>query len=208
MRAADILEKLGDPAWATVVATIFIAAFTGTLWWSTRKLWRAGERQLTHLENTAKRQLRAYIAATITECDEPETREGIFNFHIEIKNTGQTPTHDLQVIFRTAVVAHPFSDNFDFTIPNMKNASVSVLGAQQVTLSHSHSDSMTPETWQQISSENSGRRLCTYGTIRYRDIFNDVHYTNICSVHLIELDQEAARLAVTGQVADRHNDAN
>src|ERR1700726_1534827 len=38
--ASRIFEKLGDPAWATVTATIVIAAFTGTLWWSTRKLWR------------------------------------------------------------------------------------------------------------------------------------------------------------------------
>ena len=43
--ATTIFEKLGDPAWATVVATIAIAAFTGTLWWSTHKLWKAGERQ-------------------------------------------------------------------------------------------------------------------------------------------------------------------
>jgi hypothetical protein len=192
----------------TAFATLLIAIFTLTLWRSTDKLWDASKRQLAHSEDTAKRQLRAYVAATITGCDDPKTEDGIFTFHLEIKNTGQTPAHDLKVIFRTAVIDHPFSENFDFTIPDMENASVSALGAGRITLSRSPSDPMTPDTWKQISSENSGKRLCTYGTITYRDIFNDPQYTNICSVHLIEIDQKTGRMSVTGRVADRHNDAS
>ena len=34
----------------TLLATLFIAAFTGTLWWSTRQLWKAGAHQIAPCE--------------------------------------------------------------------------------------------------------------------------------------------------------------
>src|SRR5205085_11515944 len=49
--------------------TILIALFTYVLYRSTNKLWDAGERQLSHLETTAQRQLRAYIVANPTNVD-------------------------------------------------------------------------------------------------------------------------------------------
>jgi hypothetical protein len=53
---APIFEKLGDPAWATVIATVAIAWFTFILKRSTDKLWDAGERQLQLAKETSNRQ--------------------------------------------------------------------------------------------------------------------------------------------------------
>jgi hypothetical protein len=192
--------KVTDTLLVTVTFLLFAA--TLALWWSTRRLVKSGE-------NTAKRQLRAYIVATIKGCDVPETSDGIFTFHLAIKNTGQTPAHELKVISRTDIFDYPFTEDFDFSIPNMDNPSVSLLGAQEVTGSESRSEPMTSESWRHILNKNSGKRLCTYGTIRYHDIFEDPQHTNVCFVHSVEVrDPETGRVRVTSHVATRHNDAS
>jgi hypothetical protein len=84
--------KVTDTLLVTVTFLLFAA--TLALWWSTRRLVKSGE-------NTAKRQLRAYIVATIKGCDVPETSDGIFTFHLAIKNTGQTPAHEGYLTFST-----------------------------------------------------------------------------------------------------------
>jgi hypothetical protein len=92
---ASVFEKLGDPAWATVVATIVIAIFTGTLWWSTYKLWDAGERQLRHLEASSQRQLRAYVGVEWCRVASPDGGN-TFEVEVQIKNTGQTPAFEIR----------------------------------------------------------------------------------------------------------------
>jgi hypothetical protein len=107
--------KVTDTLLVTVTFLLFAA--TLALWWSTRRLVKGGE-------STAKRQLRAYVVATIKGCDVPETSDGIFTFHLAIKNTGQTPAHELKVISRTDIFDYPFTEDFDLSIPNMDNPSV------------------------------------------------------------------------------------
>ncbi len=97
-------------AWETVfpdsislfTAALFLA--TIALWLSTRKLWLAGEKQLAHSEDTARRQLRAYLDFDGVKWrrrpthDEPgQVATGIFS---RIKNYGQTPANDLVVEVR------------------------------------------------------------------------------------------------------------
>jgi hypothetical protein len=42
--------------WLLVLFNFFLVAFTGLLWWSTKKLWEAGERQITIAKETSDRQ--------------------------------------------------------------------------------------------------------------------------------------------------------
>jgi hypothetical protein len=77
----DILSAL-----ITAIATILIALFTFTLKRSTDSLWEAGERQRLLSEDTAKRQLRAYIGLVRNDMNF-ERHE----FIIVVKNSGQTP---------------------------------------------------------------------------------------------------------------------
>jgi hypothetical protein len=46
----------------TALFTAFLALFTFTLWWSTNKLWSVTDKSLRHSEDTAQRQLRAYMS--------------------------------------------------------------------------------------------------------------------------------------------------
>ena len=76
----------------SAVATVIIAIFTLTLWRATDRLWGAGERQLTHLKDSAERQLGAYVGVSegkIISHDMGNT----FVAEISIKNSGQTPAY-------------------------------------------------------------------------------------------------------------------
>lgn len=159
--------------------------------------------------DTAKRQLRAYITVDIVKCDDPETKDGIFVFHLEFKNTGQTPAHDLKIITVTDIFDFPLPSTFEFSIPSLDNPSTVVLGSQQATHAEGRSDPMTPITWRQLLSSGSGKSMYTYGTVTYRDVFGDPQYTNFCTRHFFEvLDVSAGRFRITGQPTEKHNDAS
>jgi hypothetical protein len=76
----------------TALATLLIALFTLTLWRSTDKLWEAGERQLRLSEDTAQRQLRAYIS-------HQPLGAHFLNGHLKYfeQNFGKTPAKDVQM---------------------------------------------------------------------------------------------------------------
>jgi hypothetical protein len=72
--------------------TVCIAVFTYVLYRATNKLWDAGERQLAHFEQTARRQLRAYMSIVgggIT------INGSVLSAGLRIKNTGQTPASNV-----------------------------------------------------------------------------------------------------------------
>jgi len=100
-------------ALVTAAATIAIARYTYTLKRSTDRLWDAGERQLSHLKESAQQQLGAYLGVSeghIVSHDGGNT----FVVEISIKNSGQTPayqvTHciDADVRDRLSRAAEPF----------------------------------------------------------------------------------------------------
>jgi len=118
------------------LGTVLIAIFTYVLYRSTDKLWEAGERQLKHLENTAQRQLRAYVVAKAYDFDTEkivgsENGAEMVTVKIAIKNTGQTPAHDLRVVSKTELLRHPISMPFDFTLISGPGPSALVLGRKR-----------------------------------------------------------------------------
>lgn len=79
----------------TAAATMAIARYTYTLKRSTDKLWDAGERQLSHLKESAEQQLGAYVGVSerqIISHDGGNT----FVVEISIKNSGQTPAYQVK----------------------------------------------------------------------------------------------------------------
>ena len=76
----------------TALATVAIGIFTLTLKLSTDRLWVAGEKQRQLYEDTAKRQLRAYLAVESGVRDGPHTLTP--HFKLVFKNCGQTPAYN------------------------------------------------------------------------------------------------------------------
>lgn len=92
----------------TVATGIAIAAFTYTLWRATDRLWTAGEKQLAHSEDTAKRQLRAYMGISDYEIKAlgenfEDPNDGVIM--IAMQNFGETPA-----IGVTSVISVGYAD--------------------------------------------------------------------------------------------------
>jgi hypothetical protein len=74
--------------------TIVLAISTIGLWLATNKLWSAGEEQLSHLRQTAERELRAYVMIENAHIDGLDV--GHFpRAALTLKNTGTTPAYNL-----------------------------------------------------------------------------------------------------------------
>jgi hypothetical protein len=76
-----------------------VAAFTGTLWWSTRKLWRVTNATLQHSERTAERQLRAYVYLEVTGRAYPPAPKtpDRYSVLLMIRNSGATWARNVRV---------------------------------------------------------------------------------------------------------------
>jgi hypothetical protein len=186
-----------------------VAAFTLFLALATLFLVAAVLMQVSDARISSERQLRAYVVVSFTGCEVPATANGVFVFQIRINNSGQTPAFDLKILARSAIITFPIPDDFDFTLPDRGDASKGMLGPLQDTGSETASDPMTPDGWQAITRVESGRRLCSYGTVTYRDGFGQRRYTNFCVIQVAEVvDRNRGAIRITGQTADRHNDAN
>jgi hypothetical protein len=82
---SSILEALGHD-WIIAISAVVTAFFTGSLWFSTHLLWKAGERH-------SERQLRAYILIADGGIELMVTAAGknYLKISTTIKNFGQTP---------------------------------------------------------------------------------------------------------------------
>lgn len=172
--SAAILEKLGEPAWATVAATIFIAAFTGTLWWSTHRLWKAGE---IHSE----RQLRAYILVSEGRVFADHGMNRFFNISVgshpsskfQFKNFGQTPAYDLQILTEIVLEKWPLNPTKLLPIDFNKGRSSEILGPGGVRdQSYTAPDGRPVLTNEDITGlMNGSLAIFVYGEMHYKDAF-------------------------------------
>jgi len=84
------LEKLSDPNNVTMLATIAIAAFTGTLWWSTRSMQKATltSIELARAEFTATHRAKIIVQSARLADQGDDDRPAQIN--LTIVNTGET----------------------------------------------------------------------------------------------------------------------
>lgn len=203
-------KALSDAVFVTALSTAAIAGFTWTLWQSTEKLWAAGEKQRELAEKTAERQLRAYVVVHLEDIIIPKPGDDhIAITQFQIKNTGQTPAYNLQTISKTRVVDYPFPDDFDFlTFSPPGDHGTGTLGPGESIATEGKSPILTEEEWAAIRSKASGKRLCTWGIVTYRDVFESIHHTNFCvSCFFRPTAWTGGREIAEGHIYKRHNDA-
>jgi hypothetical protein len=173
-------------------------AATMGLWWATWRLVRSAE-------NTAERQLRAYIVAEPqgVNIHGPENAVSV-SFQIIVKNTGQTPAHDLTIVSKTELLEHPIKMPFNFILISGPDPSRAVLGAGQKKESDSRAKKPFNGDEMMIAKEpEAGARIYTWGCVTYRDVFGHQHYTNFCSSLLFDDDGTAF-----SHTSEHHNDAS
>jgi len=156
------------------LATIVLGAATIALWRSTKKLWLAGERQLKHSEDTAKRQLRAYVGLRrykIEGTANGEYPKVTLTFH----NAGQTPAHNLTLQYGIGV------DNFpqphlarSAALPTAKSVAVLLPGGfMKPSLACPGAVSQ-----EEINAINAGAAaIYCFGVVKYDDIFGESRQT-------------------------------
>jgi hypothetical protein len=175
--------------------TMLLVFVTGWLVLATTRLWQGAE-------DTAQRQLRAYVAVYGTHFKAASER---FESHLEIKNTGQTPARNCRIITVSCIMLHPPTEGFDFTSVNpITEPSVTVLAAGQRTGSLAYFDKteFTNEEIAEAMKENGWLRIYSYGNVTYDDVFGNSHWTNFC----LYFQREDKSLAATN--SQYHNAAS
>jgi hypothetical protein len=171
-----------------VLFTAVLAAFTAALWRSTDKLWEAGERQLKTTrsvaavqarntrrqlalaEDTAERQLRAYLTVKKVTTVVSQNRVAAV---LEVTNNGQTPADNFSPSLHCGVTDNT---NFDFPMPEIPLRSVGPIGPGDIA---------NPRVQLKLTEEDyftqlmDGRlKLYVFGRLDYRDCFNKDRFVN------------------------------
>jgi hypothetical protein len=183
----------------------YVALFTGVLaigtlalWWSTRKLWRVTDKTLRHSEDTARRQLRAYVGLEklsfeLTNENNPSfvldlQTHGVTHedfIAVKIRNFGPTPASDV-CVFVYAAPTPPYQrlpDDFFLTRDNDRVST----GAIRITLARFLLQPNQMEITKTVvhphlvRDARAGRiNLYLYGRIYYRDIYSRPWRTRFC----------------------------
>jgi len=151
-------------------ATIGLAVFTYSLWGETGKL-------VIGANETAKRQLRAYVSATPTIMNGPTNLMQQFS----MINHGQTPAYNVIETGLMDIFPYPLPPKFNFpAIPDQRHSRVVL---------HPHATNYTGRapavrtfTKQEIAQITTGDeyRLYIYGVITYTNVFKNPHVTKFC----------------------------
>lgn len=136
------------------------------------------------LENTAERQLRAYLTVINGGAIfQEKNREKGENLRFEAKpmmvNTGQTPARKVTYQAVAAILPTPLPDDFNFP-PGIPTSGRGDLGSQ----GHFVMNAIVSEFVDDISVEDikngNQQSLYVWGTIVYEDIFNKLRQTKFC----------------------------
>jgi len=171
------------------IATLVIALFTVTLWFSTHKMWQASQEQLRHSERATEQQLRAYLlhhsVDQAWEFEDPNQRPVAVKFSIKFENTGLTPALDVALYTDTqrvprAEIGFPRTFKLRPKEPESSKANV----GSRVTIS-------TPEFRLSLSDIIDGfkkeDRFLIYTQLSYSDIF-DRKWLSECCLILTQID--------------------
>jgi hypothetical protein len=164
--------KITDTLVAAFTALLFFA--TLALWWSTRSLVRGAE-------ETAQRQLRAYVfveTASITHVDD---NEGVPEAIVTIKNFGQTPAYRLVNLTSLALCRYPAPPHIASAMEQDMLAGITAstdMGPghfQHAPVSNGIGRSFTEDEMQGLAS---GKYVIyVYGRVRYVDAFGNKQLT-------------------------------
>lgn len=160
--------------------TIVLAISTIGLWLATIKLWRAGETQRNLAEDTAERQLRAYVS--VEAGGNGRQRKGArFEFKPTIINNGLTPAEDVQILSKVGLVPPIIPSNFDYGLLPAPNPSVTTIGPRQGRV-HNLVYYRTITISERRKIVKGELAFHVYGTVSYTDVFKRRRLTNFSMV--------------------------
>jgi hypothetical protein len=157
------------------ITDTLLVLFTFTLWLATRDL-------VIGADETAQRQLRAYLTTVTGQCirqsARPRKNGGVkFEFRPIILNTGQTPAYAVTSISDVKFLSYEEAANFKFVVPPLTSSGVVTLGSRQDRFSQVIFSRKL--TWAELKQFRAGTHaFFVYGTIHYRDAFKEPRFTD------------------------------
>jgi len=161
----------------SLLSAVVVAIFTVVLAVSTIGLWIAGERQRSLSEDTAQRQLRAYVVAdmsSVTRWKQGQTAEA----ETIMKNTGLTPAYDLEGWSAIMYDKYPLPYKFPISVPLGTTFGQSVLGSGGVVRLKVPTKPVVPTPETNTEFEAGTMALYLWGKVTYRDAFGKERFTN------------------------------
>jgi hypothetical protein len=155
------------------VVTFFLALFTAFLWGSTSKLVRGAN-------ETAERELRAYVCVESSSGAESREDPSWPTFKIEAKNFGKTPAFDVITWIGVAVQEYPMTSEFP-NPPDEEPQSKTILGPEcNTTLIGTFR--RKPNAFEVGAVNNGTGAIYVQGRVDYKDAFGKPRFTTFCLV--------------------------
>lgn len=157
-----------------------IAVFTIVLALSTIFLWGATRDLVSGADDTARRQLRAYLSINPTVVENYGTQKRA-TINWVVKNHGQTPASEIRYKFSIEVMPDPLPSGFDFSKPQLEVTSDSSLfpsGGDPTNVLKAWFNNDRPFTDDEYDSIEAGtHRIHVWGIMTYRDVFKRARTT-------------------------------
>lgn len=169
-------NEMADWAFWMMVAS-FAQAFIGALGvgavtWSlyyTRVSIALSRQAIDNATDTAKRQLRAYVG--VTDVRSPDFQSGKVYVVIQVRNTGQTPAHKMQLTYECMI-----GERDEFSLTGMEDLpTYTDLGRDVPYFYPVYSQTITNEQWREVKEFRTP--LYVWGDISYFDEFKTEHHT-------------------------------
>ena len=173
----------GVATWAIILTLYAIAEQTR----ETAKAAQATEASVETGKDTAKRELRAYLTATVGDAiyqeRRPEDQGGdlLFECRPLLVNAGQTPARKIQFKARSAILPIPLPKEIHLPEAPDEGVGDSILGPQQNANMFALVDGFRrDDEVEDIKSGVGTKGLYVWGRVTYEDVFGESHYTRFC----------------------------
>jgi hypothetical protein len=163
-----------------VIATVLLAIYTYRLWDSTAKL-------VTGADETAKRELRAYVSVTPANLAASLAPGAIPKLMIGLQNHGQTPAYDVSQQFLWGTYPVSEHDRLPFPISAKQRGYLSTLILDPGAQRNSYPTGVAPTSEADsamilagVNATGESVRFYCMGYIFYRDAFGTEHNRQFC----------------------------
>jgi len=221
-------KELGSFAWCRSLEWIdtdrIIAIWTIILGGATWMLWRVTVKLVKRTDDTAQRQLRAYIYILPATMKNLNPNSLIHFSFLEI-NAGNTPSYETTHNGIISIEDHPLRPNFPFPVLPPAGQSKMMIGPRVQAQGHILATKIFSQTEfvEIFQGRNPGKRLHIFGQTDYVDAFKRDRWTRFCyslpgALELIPLAQAGDWQAITNslesgralsfEIANQHNESD
>lgn len=135
------------------------------------------------MQNTLQKQMRAYLAFdSAVEVPQDITTGWKYEMRFFIKNYGHTNAKSINVSSALMIADYPLSESFDLTLDTNEIHSAAEISPGQSFFYRACLDRILSENEVLEMKKQTSRAMYLYGTIKYKDVFGEWHFTNFCKI--------------------------